>query len=157
VTEAVALEPARRSDAGAIARMSAALIETGLGWRWRERAVLHHIADKNSEVVVARAPGARVAGFAIAEFHDRHVHLVLLAVDPAHRRSGIGRLLVCWIEDMAKIAGTFDVILEVRATNAEGRAFYRSLGYVDVGPLPGYYQGIESAWRMRHHLAAGVR
>jgi ribosomal protein S18 acetylase RimI-like enzyme len=71
-----------------------------------------------------------------------------LAVDPAHRRRGIARRLLTWLEESALTAGTFIVGLELRATNASARAFYAALGYLESGEVPGYYQGVESAIRL---------
>ena len=48
-------------------------------------------------------------------------HLNLLAVDPAHRRRGIARRLLTWLEESALTAGTFTVGLELRA-HERGRA-----------------------------------
>ena len=49
-------------------------------------------------------------------------------------------------------AGTFIVGLELRAQNQAARAFYRSLGYRELGSIPGYYQGIEAAIRMERDV-----
>jgi ribosomal-protein-alanine N-acetyltransferase len=75
-------------------------------------------------------------------------HLNLLAVDPAHRRRGVARSLVRWLEETALTAGTFIIGLELRAGNEPARALYRALGYHELGQIPGYYQGLESAIRM---------
>jgi ribosomal-protein-alanine N-acetyltransferase len=55
---------------------------------------------------------------------------------------------VQWLEETALTAGTFIVGLELREGNEVARAFYRALGYRELGQIPGYYQGIESAIRM---------
>ena len=75
-------------------------------------------------------------------------HLNLLAVHPAHRRRGLARRLLTWLEESALTAGTFTVGLELRAGNAAARAFYAALGYLETGEVPGYYQGVEAAIRL---------
>ena len=79
----VRLESARLGDAASIARMSRALIEEGLTWRWTPRAIEGLIRHADTEVLVARGSDAP-AGFAIMQFafERRSAHLVLFAVAP---------------------------------------------------------------------------
>jgi len=95
-----------------------------------------------------------IAGFAIMRYGQDVAHLNLLAVDPAHRRRGVGRALLGWLEESARTAGTFVIGLELRAGNELARTFYRALGYRELGQIPGYYQGIESAIRMARDVRA---
>jgi ribosomal-protein-alanine N-acetyltransferase len=88
------------------------------------------------------------------QYGDDAAHLNLLAVEPAHQRQGIGRQLVEWLEETARVAGTFEVRLEIRETNRAGRAFYRALGYREQGFIRGYYQGVEDALRFARDLSA---
>jgi len=104
-------------------------------------------------VVLAARDRRRLVGFAIMEFYDAHAHLNLLAVQPGYQRLGIGRQLVEWLEASARIAGTFNVQLEVRANNDGARRFYERLGYREVGRKPAYYGGREDALRMVRNLA----
>jgi ribosomal-protein-alanine N-acetyltransferase len=96
--------------------------------------------------------GDHLAGFAIMQFYAEHAHLNLFAVDPQYRRFGIGRKLLVWLEETARVGGIFTINLEVRANNGGARAFYRTLGYQEVRAIPGYYSGRESAIRMTHNL-----
>jgi ribosomal-protein-alanine N-acetyltransferase len=141
------IELARRADAPLLAAMSATHVEAGLRPAWGAARIGWHVRDADSVVLTARAPG-RIAGFAIMRYADESAHLNLLAVDPAHRRRGIARRLLTWLEESALTAGTFIVGLELRATNASARAFYAALGYLESGEVPGYYQGVESAIRL---------
>jgi ribosomal protein S18 acetylase RimI-like enzyme len=87
------------------------------------------------------------------EFYDEHAHLSLLAVQPGYQRLGIGRQIIEWLESSARVAGTFTVQLELRASNDGARKFYERLGYGVVGRKPGYYGGREDALRMTRDLA----
>jgi ribosomal-protein-alanine N-acetyltransferase len=111
------IELARRADAPLLAAMSAAHVEAGLRPAWGAARIGWHVRDADSVVLTARA-AERVAGFAIMRYADESAHLNLLAVDPAHRRRGIARRLLTWLEESALTAGTFIVGLELRATNA---------------------------------------
>jgi ribosomal-protein-alanine N-acetyltransferase len=148
------IAPARVSDVRPIALGSRALIENGLGWSWTPSRVEASRRSKTALVIVARLVDRRV-GFAIMRYGAEEAHLDLLAVDPDHRRRGVGRRLVEWLEEPALLAGITAVLLEVRAENHAARAFYERLGYRNVERLAGYYQGRESAIRMRRALGCG--
>ena len=100
--EKLDLGPARLSEAARIAEMSRRRIEHGLIWRYRRDSIARQIRDSETAVVVARAAGS-VVGFASMEFHfdARRAHLVLLAVEPAYRRRGVGVGLFRWLEKLA--------------------------------------------------------
>jgi len=147
------LEPARGSDAERLAAMSRAHVEAGLKPAWGAARIRWHVRDAESVVLTARLR-AMVAGFAIMRYGEDVAHLNLLAVDPAHRRRGIARALVRWLEETALTAGTFVIGLELRAGNEGARALYRALGYRELGQIPGYYQGVESAIRMARDVRA---
>lgn len=82
------------------------------------------------------------------QFGDTHGHLVLLCVQPRHRRRGIGRALIDWLQASARVAGLDSLHLELRADNAGARDFYRRLGFNDTVLVPGYYAQAVAAQRM---------
>jgi [ribosomal protein S18]-alanine N-acetyltransferase len=147
----VTLRPARHGDAPEIAALSYAFIEHGLRPSWTASRIARHIRHPDSVVLTARSLGM-LAGFAIMQFGDDSAHLNLLAVVPAHRRRGVGRRLLAWLEETAFTAGTFLIELELRAQNRIARSFYESQGYAEVAVLPGYYQGVEDALRMQRDV-----
>ena len=147
------LQPARVGDAALLAAMSQAHVEAGLKPSWGAARIRWHVRDAESVVLTARQQ-AMIAGFAIMRYGEDVAHLNLLAVDPAHRRRGIARALVRWLEETALTAGTFIIGLELRAGNEPARALYRALGYRELGQIPGYYQGVESAIRMVRDVRA---
>jgi ribosomal protein S18 acetylase RimI-like enzyme len=150
---AYCLQPARVGDAVLLAEMSQALIESGLKPAWGAARIRWHVRDADSVVLTARL-GAVIAGFGIMRYAETTAHLNLLAVAPAHRRRGVARALVQWLEETALTAGTFIIGLELRERNDAARVFYRSLGYRELGEIPGYYQGLESAIRMVRDVRA---
>jgi [ribosomal protein S18]-alanine N-acetyltransferase len=136
-----------------LAAMARDYIEEGLRPGWSAARIGWHVREAESVVLTARS-GIVIAGFAVMRYADDSAHLNLLAVAPAHRRRGVGRSLVEWLEETALTAGTFRIGLELRAGNDAARAFYRALGYGELGEIPGYYQGIESALRMTRDVRA---
>jgi [ribosomal protein S18]-alanine N-acetyltransferase len=143
---------AQRTDAPTIARMSRDLIERGLGWSWTAPRVLRSILDVHSNVIVAPVAGGALAGFGIMKYHDDEAHLLLLAVDAAQRRHGLGAALVAWLEGSAQVAGIGTIYLEARASNAAARSFYRHLGYREIQQVEGYYSGREASVRLARDL-----
>jgi [ribosomal protein S18]-alanine N-acetyltransferase len=145
------IELARRDDAATLAQMSERFVETGLRPAWGAARIGWHMRHADSVVLTARRAHC-VAGFAIMRYGDDWAHLNLLAVDPGHRRRGLARTLLTWLEESALTAGTFTVGLELRAQNLIARAFYGALGYQETGEIPGYYQGVESAIRLKRDV-----
>src|SRR5262245_36453794 len=85
-------------------------------------------------------------------FGDEHAHLNLLAVRPRYQRAGMGRHLIRWLEESALVAGISTIRLELRASNRGARRFYERLGFAEVGRIPDYYAGVETAVRMARDI-----
>lgn len=134
--------------------MSQELVEAGLHLTWSASRIGWHIRNPESIVLTAQY-GSTTIGFAIMRYGDDVAHLNLLAVDPAHRRRGVARTIMTWLEETALTAGTFVIGLELRATNQGAFAFYSALGYRELGRVPGYYQGVEQAIRMARDVRTG--
>ena len=91
-------------------------------------------AAATDHLLRARA-GDRVVGFALsAPGILLGEYLKILAVDAAYQASGIGRGLMAELERRA-FRQWPNVYLCVSDFNTGGRAFYRRLGYEEVGPL----------------------
>ncbi len=152
----VTLEPARVADAPRLALMSRELVENGLRPSWPAARIVWYIRHRESVVLKART-AREIIGFAIMQFGDDTAHLNLLAVCPRHRRRGIARQLVTWLEETALTAGTFNIALELRASNVAALAFYAALGYREIGRVQGYYEGMEDAIRMARDVRSRSR
>ena len=127
--------------------MSRDFIESGLGWKYDAARVLRAIRDRETLAVVAcegnKGSKGAIHGFAIMEFGDERAHLVLLAVRPSHRRSGIGQRILEWLLESARCAGIASIHLELRASNEAARRFYRAMGFYETVLVPGYYRSGE--------------
>lgn len=148
-----AIRLATFDDAPRIAEMSRDLIEHGFRWKWTPPSIRNGIRDDATNVAVAPA-GEGIAGFAIMRHKDDEAHLVLLGVDPKHRRKGVATALMTWHESTALTAGIGVVYIEARAGNEAARALYRTLGYREVQYVRGYYSGIEDGVRFAKDLWA---
>lgn len=150
------LRLATAADAQEIAELSRDLIERGLGWTWHRGRVLRSIRARETNVLVA-TEGERVIGFAIMEYGDTRAHLSLLGVHTAHQRRGIGKRLLAWLEETAVVSGVSVIELELRKGNHGARSFYHRLGFTEIGYIPGYYRGVETAIRMSRSISRRAR
>jgi ribosomal protein S18 acetylase RimI-like enzyme len=57
-----------------------------------------------------------------------------LAVLPSHRGKGIGRALLCALEERARAEGCCKLTLEVLDDNLGARRLYEDIGFADGGP-----------------------
>ena len=86
--------------------------------------------EANATVLLARNDGTLVASVLVG--HDGHRGWVYyVTVDPDHRFSGYGRVIMSAAEDWLRTRGIEKLQLMVRGDNATVHAFYRSLGYYD--------------------------
>ncbi len=60
---------------------------------------------------------------------DRHTHVFLLYVDPAHRRKGIATALLRHAEDYARLQGDRQIGLQVFQSNQPALHLYQQLGF----------------------------
>jgi ribosomal-protein-alanine N-acetyltransferase len=148
----IALRLARLGDAPRIANLSRTLIESGLPWSWTPRRVAAHMRSREHLTVIA-VEGGELAGFVLAQFGNRAVHLALLGVAHEYQRRGLGRQLMSWVEESASVAGLFVMQLEVRAGNYQALRFYTMRGYRETSRAVGYYSGVEDAIRLERDLA----
>lgn len=86
--------------------------------------------------LAAEVEGRLVGYIVLARLADAW-HLMNVAIDPAHRRLGLGSELV--VEALDRAGPSAPVTLEVRNSNRAAIALYRRLGFRPVGTRPGYY------------------
>jgi ribosomal-protein-alanine N-acetyltransferase len=126
-------------------------LETATQDRPLALATLLREAEKDGVVLLARLEdrSGRVVGFASARLLHDEVHIIRLAVEDAHRRSGIATRLLDALLDWADGTGAVAVLLEVRAGNDGARTLYTKAGFVADGVRPRYYPDGEDALLLR--------
>lgn len=65
--------------------------------------------------------------------------VINIAVTAAHRRRGVGKLLLRRIVGLCRRRGVSLLWLRVRASNREAQRFYRRMGFQARGRFQGYY------------------
>ncbi len=104
-------------------------------------------------------------GFLVAEKEDKVIGFVVvvltpegesrifaLAVDSRYRGKGVGRALLKVAFSMLRQIKIGYVRLEVRVSNQVAERLYRSMGFMEIGFIPFYYQNGEGAIVMRKVL-----
>jgi ribosomal-protein-alanine N-acetyltransferase len=94
--------------------------------------------------LVAEVDG-NVVGYIVANLRERQGkeegHILSIAVDPAHRRGGLGTELIKEIIKVFQDKGIRLLSLEVKTSNDDARRFYLNLGFEEAGILKRYYRG----------------
>lgn len=107
---------------------------------WSEETFWSELAGwpATRHYVVAEIAGT-LCGYAGLMAVAGEVMVQTLAVDPAHRRRGIGRSLLAHLFAEAERRRAFVVWLEVRSGNDAALALYEDNGFERAGVRRGYY------------------
>jgi ribosomal-protein-alanine N-acetyltransferase len=73
------------------------------------------------------------------------LHITLVAVDPGHRRQGLGRRVLQGLISTARQRGAHYATLEVSTANTAARGLYGAAGFQEAGVRRGYYRNGEDA------------
>lgn len=109
---------------------------------WTAEAFLSCLAD-GSRFRVAEAEGGELAGYCITHQVLDEAEVYTIAVSPASRRRGAGRLLLRDALEAARLGAALRMFLEVRVTNAAASALYESEGFRRIGTRRGYYRNAD--------------
>lgn len=144
------IRPTAPADVAALARLegsafsdpwTVAMLEEALA----ARGAVSLVAERNGEVI------GSVMGRRIADEGE----ILTIAVDPAHRRRGLGRRLLEAALERMDADGVRIVWLEVRTSNVAARMMYLASGFVAAGVRRGYYRRpTEDALILKHEIAA---
>ena len=80
-----------------------------------------------------------IAGYAVIMTGAGEAHLLNLSVSSAWQRRGLGREMLMYLIDFIKEIKVETLFLEVRVSNAAGRALYAHAGFREIGLRRGYY------------------
>jgi [ribosomal protein S18]-alanine N-acetyltransferase len=129
-----------------------------------QRLLPEWAATPGIELTVAEDEGARLGLTLVGVFEDRPrplavVDLLAIAVVPAHRRTGVGRVLlqavVARASHLARTGVAGCLRLTVAEGNAPGRALFGSAGFRYSEGHEGHYPRGQRALRMELALPAG--
>jgi ribosomal-protein-alanine N-acetyltransferase len=141
---------APEDDVDAIMRIMQVAFDPTYGEAWTRGQVLdalimgqchYGLADAQGEVP---ANPATACGFFLSRQGFDEEELLLLAVEPAYRRSGIGQKLLSRFAKGATERHSGRLLLEMRRDNPAS-ALYLHFGFKPVGERRNYYRGADGA------------
>lgn len=106
---------------------------------WSEAVFRQTLKSENNQIWCA-VSGEMICGYLVLSRAGTEMSVDDIAVHPAYRRQGVGKLLLKWAHGQYP---AWDFWLEVRESNAAAIALYQSLGYTQVGFRKRYYQNPE--------------
>src|ERR687897_237010 len=95
-----------------------------------DAAGIHGLARELSETVGDESPTEEAVRARLEELLDEPGARVLVAED--HRRTGVGKLLMEEVRNVASENGASQIELVATRANVTAREFYRSLGFVET-------------------------
>lgn len=107
-------------------------IETFLEGTRTDEAQLSEMMGKGI-FLLACDSSERLVASVYVELRGERGYFGMLAVDPAHQGSGIGRAMVESVEDYCRQRGCKFMDISVLSLRTELPPFYRKLGYVETG------------------------
>jgi ribosomal protein S18 acetylase RimI-like enzyme len=111
---------------------SAFSIETFLDYTRTDEVRLAFLMEKGS-ILLAEDASGHLLGSVYTELRGRRGYLGMLAVDPSHQRSGLGRRIVEAAEERFRQQGCEAVDISVLSLRPELPPIYRRFGYVETG------------------------
>lgn len=136
----VALMPGGSRDLDHVIEVMDAAFDERFGEAWTRSQCAGILPMPGVRLVLARFGDDRLAGFSLYRTITDEAELLLLAVAPAFRRRGVGRMLLDKFLDDAREAGASQVHLEVREGNP-AVVMYRTAGFGFAGRRRKYYRG----------------
>ncbi len=103
---------------------------------WSRKLLLAELDGERRTMLIAQLE-SRHAGHGIAWEVAGEVHILDVYVEPWARRQGIAKALVL---ELIESCGGGLSLLEVHESNAAAIALYRSMGFVEAGRRPRYYE-----------------
>jgi ribosomal-protein-alanine N-acetyltransferase len=137
-TSSLTLRIGDARDVAVVDALMTAAFDPRFGEAWTSSQCLGVLAMPGVRLLIAQ-DGDAPAGFAMSRTIMDEAELLLLAVDPAHRRRGVGAALLHAVIAEARAAGVATLHLEVRSGN-DAVALYRAAGFAKAGERRGYYR-----------------
>ncbi len=138
-TRLITLRQGDARDAGIVDALMAAAFDPRFGEAWTRSQCLGVLAMPGVRLLLATVDD-EPAGFSLTRAIAGEAELLLLAVAPPFRRTGVGRALIDAVVADCRIQDVAILHLEVRADN-DALYLYRATGFAKVGERRGYYRG----------------
>lgn len=122
-------------DAAAIAEMEHQIFSDA----WSEKSVLDTMNQKNAVCLTAEKAG-RIIGYVLSYTAVDEAEIARIAVAEEFRRQGTARAILRELENVCSSKGVKKLLLDVRESNREARAFYTDMGFQEDGIRRRFYE-----------------
>lgn len=129
------IDDMRKEDLEQVSTMEAACFSMP----WSKKSFEENLNRSDAVYVVAR-DGDKVLGYCGAYVILNEADINQVAVDPLHRKKGVGGKMLAALLDKLGKAGADAVTLEVRKSNEAAIALYESMGFVTEGIRKNFYE-----------------
>jgi ribosomal-protein-alanine N-acetyltransferase len=151
----IRVEAALTDDAPALAALHASSFED----IWGRESFETLLGRAQVVGLKAMVNGVPIGGFILTQVIADEAEILTFCVDPALRRTGVGRLLLATVCEALRARGALSVFLEVSEGNTAARTLYAKSGFSEIGRRRAYYrdsgspQGAMDALVMKKPLA----
>jgi [ribosomal protein S18]-alanine N-acetyltransferase len=142
------------SDFAALYKIDQGCFPRGIAY---SKTTLRYFLELASAECLLAVEEDEIAGFILSELDGTLAHVITLDVAEAHRRSGVGSLLLNAAENNLAAQGVRTVFLETAVNNHAAVNFWSRHGYIQEGILKRYYLGRIDGYEMRKTLSAGEK
>jgi ribosomal protein S18 acetylase RimI-like enzyme len=118
---------------------------------YSRRDLRNYLHFPGADCLVAETD-SQTAGFILTAHDDRWGYIITIDVLEAHRRHGVGTMMLREAERALAATGVREVRLETATNNASAIAFWKKHGYRTRGVIRGYYPGPVDALSMNKTL-----
>jgi ribosomal-protein-alanine N-acetyltransferase len=144
------IRPTTPADLPALARLEGSAFSDP----WTITMLEEALAARGAVALVAEIGGQVVASVMARQVADEG-EILTIAVEPEHRRRGLGRHLLEAATRVLATGGARTVWLEVRTSNVAARMMYLGAGFVAAGVRRGYYRRpTEDALILKYEVTA---
>jgi len=152
-----------RAELDAMMAIMLAAFDPAFGEAWNERQLASalHIPDTRFTLIDAAgiigppSPNVPTAGFYLTRKIIDEEELLLIAVAPEYRRTGLASRLIEHLFSAATERGTIRILLEMRADNP-ALHFYERYGFGQIGYRKDYYKGADGKLRDARTLSVQI-
>lgn len=137
-------------DLDKLMRVMGCAFDPAWGEAWTRRQVADSLALPHTHYDLVGAAGAQpgeegdAAGFTLVRAAPGEEELLLIGVDPAYRRRGLGSILLERLFAAAKDRGAERVFLEMRSNNP-AISLYQAHGFTPIGRRRDYYRLLDGS------------
>ncbi len=106
---------------------------------WSQNGILDTVSNPSTVCLLAEKAGKAV-GYLFAYRAGDEAEIARIAVAGEQKRQGVGKSLMRTLEEIGKKKQIRRLLLDVRKSNREARAFYEKMAFQEDGIRRGFYQ-----------------